>query len=123
MFLDIVQEVSTPGDEPDQYGNVRINTRRMKTEAAVQAGDTVMLAGLISDQNTRGSTGFPGLSRIPVVGGLFGQQRIASERSEVIILLTPTIVRDPNEARRLTDEYGRKFRALDPLTPPAQRQP
>ncbi len=115
VFLDIVQEVSTPGDEPDQYGNVRINTRRMKTEAAVQAGDTVMLAGLISDQNTRGSTGFPGLSRIPVVGGLFGQQRIASERSEVIILLTPTIVRDPNEARRLTDEYGRRFRALDPM--------
>ncbi|MCD9030526.1 type II secretion system secretin GspD [Luteimonas sp. Y-2-2-4F] len=115
VFLDIVQEVSSPGDVADDNGNVRINTRRMKTEAAVQAGDTVMLAGLISDQNERGSTGFPGLSRLPVIGGLFGQQRTRNERTEVIILLTPTIVRDPLEARRLTDEYSRRFQALEPL--------
>ena len=50
VFLDIVQEVSTPGsDAADANGNVRIDTRRLKTEAAVQSGDTVMLAGLISD--------------------------------------------------------------------------
>ena len=48
VFLDIVQEVSSPGSAADIYGNVRINTRRLKTEAAVQSGDTVMLAGLIS---------------------------------------------------------------------------
>ena len=118
VFLDIVQEVSTPGDIPDQNGNVRINTRKVKTEAAVQAGDTVMLAGLISDGVTRGSTGFPGLSRLPIVGGLFGRQTAGSERSEVIVLLTPTLVRNPQEARNLTDEYGKRFRALDPLRAP-----
>ncbi len=115
VFLDIVQEVSTPGDIPDENGNVRINTRRLKTEAAVQAGDTVMLAGLISDGATKGSAGFPGLSRIPVIGGLFGKQTTTNERSEVIILLTPTIVRNPQEARNLTDEYGQRFRSLEPL--------
>ena len=82
VFMDIVQEVSTPGDIPDQNGNVRINTRKVKTEAAVQAGDTVMLAGLISDSATRGSTGFPGLSRLPIIGGLFGKQTVGSERSD-----------------------------------------
>lgn len=117
VFLDIVQEVSSPLGEVDANGNVRIDTRYMKTEAAVQAGDTVMLAGLISENATRGSTGVPGLSRIPVIGGLFGQQRSLSERSEVIVLLTPTIVRNPLDARRLTDEYGRRFRALAPLQP------
>lgn len=122
VFLDIVQEVSSPGDVADDNGNVRINTRRMKTEAAVQAGDTVMLAGLMSDQNERGSTGFPGLSRLPVIGGLFGQQRTRNERTEVIILLTPTIVRDPLEARRLTDEYSRRFQALEPLRQQEARQ-
>ena len=121
VFLDIVQEVSTPGDIPDQTGHVRINTRKVKTEAAVQAGDTVMLAGLISDSATRGSTGFPGLSRLPIVGGLFGRQTTGSERSEVIVLLTPTLVRNPQEARDLTDEYGRKFRALDPLQAPKKK--
>jgi len=121
VFLDIVQEVSTPGDIPDENGNVRINTRKVKTEAAVQAGDTVMLAGLISDGVTRGSAGFPGLSRLPIVGGLFGRQTSTSDRSEIIVLLTPTLVRNPQEARNLTDEYGKRFRAMEPLrTPPGR---
>lgn len=121
VFLDIVQEVSSPEGEPDGNGNVRINTRRMKTEAAVNAGDTVMLAGLIEDSATQGSSGFPGLSRLPVIGGLFGKKTQNSRRSEVIVLLTPSIVRNPQEARNLTDEYGSKFRALDPLGPKARR--
>ncbi len=115
VFLDIAQEVSSPLGEVDEYGNVRIDTRYLKTEAAVQSGDTVMLAGLISEGTTSGSTGLPGLSRLPVIGGLFGQQRVRNERSEVIILLTPNIVRNPLEARRLTDEYSRRFRAMEPL--------
>lgn len=115
VFLDIVQEVSTPGVLPDANGNVRIDTRRLKTEAAIQSGQTVMLAGLIQDGVSRGSSGFPGLSRIPVIGSLFGTQSTKTERNEVIILLTPTIVRNPQEARELTDEYGRRFRALEPL--------
>ena len=57
----------------------------------------------------------PGLSRLPVIGGLFGTKTRDSNRSEVIILVTPRVIRDPNEARRLTDEYGERFRALDPL--------
>lgn len=121
VFLDIVQEVSSPGSEPDANGNVRINTRRLKTEAAVEAGQTVMLAGLISDSATEGSAGIPGLSRLPIIGALFGRKTNNTERSEVIVLITPTIVRNPQEARDLTDEYGQRFRALDPLyAPPKQ---
>ncbi|MET0893480.1 MAG: type II secretion system secretin GspD [Pseudoxanthomonas sp.] len=121
VFLDIVQEVSTPGDIPDANGNVRINTRRLKTEAAVQAGDTVMLAGLISDSASDGSSGVPGLSRLPIIGSLFGRKTQNSTRNEVIILLTPTIVRNAQEARNLTDEYGQKFHALDPLQTPKKK--
>ncbi|MCF7222094.1 type II secretion system secretin GspD [Marilutibacter chinensis] len=121
VFLDIVQEVSAPGDEPDDNGNVRIDTRKLKTEAAVRSGDTVVLAGLITDRNSRGSSGFPGLSRIPVIGGLFGRQSSGSAREETIILLTPKIVRSPQEARNLTDEYGRRFRALEPLNRAPER--
>ena len=119
VFVDVVQEVSSPGSVPDRNGNVRIDTRRMKTTAIANSGDTIVLAGLIQDSATRGSTGFPGLSRIPIIGGLFGQQRHDNRRSEVIILLTPTLVRNGNEARDLTDEYSRRFRAMEPL----RRQP
>lgn len=115
VFLDIVQEISAPGSQPDQNGNVRIDTRKLKTEAAIQSGDTVLLAGLISDGVTRGSSGFPGLSRIPVIGGLFGRQSSGTKREETIVLITPTILRNPQDARDLTDEYGARFRAMEPL--------
>ncbi|TBR11531.1 MAG: type II secretion system protein GspD [Lysobacter sp.] len=115
VFLDIVQEISSPGTVADRNGNVRIDTRKVKTETAVQSGDTVMLAGLISDGVTRGSSGIPGLSRIPMIGGLFGRQTSRTDRNEVIVLLTPTVVRNPQEVRELTDEYGQRFRAMEPL--------
>ncbi|KGM52984.1 general secretion pathway protein GspD [Lysobacter concretionis Ko07 = DSM 16239] len=120
VFLEIVQEVSAPGGDEDRFGNVRIDTRKLKTEAAIQSGDTVMLAGLIRDSVVRGSKGFPGLNRIPVIGGLFGTQTSATRREETIVLLTPTIVRNPQDARDLTDEYGRRFRALEPLHRPSK---
>ena len=115
VFLDIVQEVSSPQGEPDDNGNVRINTNRLKTNAVVQSGDTVFLAGLITDDTSRGSSGLPGLSRIPIIGGLFGQQNSSTTRSEIVVLITPTLVRNQQDARNLTDEYGRRFRAMEPL--------
>jgi len=115
VFLDIMQEISAPAGQPDANGNVRIDTRKLKTEVAVQSGDTVMLAGLIDDSVSRGSSGFPGLSRIPVLGGLFGRQSSTKRRDEAIVLITSTVIRNPQEARDLTDEYGSRFRALKPL--------
>ena len=117
VFMEIEQEVSSPGPPRanDPTGNVPINKRSLITEAAIKSGETVMLAGLITEGNTVGSSGVPGLSRLPVVGGLFGTKSRTSDRSEVIILVTPRVIRDPAEARKLTDEYGERFRALDPI--------
>ena len=117
VFLDIVQEVSSAGARVGTSNNVTIDTKKLKTEAAVQSGETVLLAGLINDKTDRNSKGLPGLSRIPVLGGLFGNQGTSTERRETIILLTPTLVRNPQESRDLTDEYSRRFRAMEPLNP------
>ncbi|ASK90993.1 type II secretion system secretin GspD [Xanthomonas campestris pv. trichodesmae] len=133
VFLDIVQEVSSPGDRPAACTsatatinaaacNVDINTRRVKTEAAVQSGDTIMLAGLIDDTTSDTSDGVPFLSKLPVVGALFGTKGKTSNRREVIVLITPSIVRNPQEARDLTDEYGQKFKAMEPLKPSQKPQ-
>jgi len=118
VFMDIVQEVSKPLGNPDENGNVRIDTNKVRTTAMVPSGETIMLAGLITDGASKTSTGIPGLSRIPVLGGLFGQQGTSTQRDELIVLITPTVVRNPQEARELTDEYGRRFRALDPIYNP-----
>ena len=120
VFLDIVQEVSTPqgANTADANGNVRIDTNKVRTSAAIPSGETIMLAGLITDGSERSSSGIPGLSRLPLIGGLFGQQGTSNRREELIVLITPTVVRNPQEARNLTDEYGRRFRALEPLYNP-----
>ena len=101
-----------------QDGFPAITTRKLATEAAVQSGDTIMLAGLTTDSGTDSSSGIPGLSRIPVLGALFGSKGRNSGRSEVIVLLTPTIVRNGQESRDLTDEYSRRFRAMEPINTP-----
>ncbi|WP_353086073.1 type II secretion system secretin GspD [Stenotrophomonas sp.] len=128
VFLDIVQEVSSAGAVPSGCDPTRttcnppINTRKISTEAAVQSGDTIMLAGLITNSDDDGANGVPGLSRIPVIGALFGSKTKKSGRSEVIVLLTPTIVRNAQESRNLTDEYSSRFRAMEPFPEPKAKR-
>ncbi len=119
VFMEITQEVSSPSPDapssPTVGGNVSVDNRKLHTEVAVQNGETVVLAGLIKTEDSKGSSGFPGLSRIPLIGGLFGSQNTSTNRVEVLVLITPTVVRDPGDARKLTDEYGKRFKALEPL--------
>lgn len=118
VFLDITQDVSSPSvSGPEVGGNVSVDNRRLQTEVAVRSGDTIILAGLIKTEQGAGSSGLPYLSRIPVIGGLFGQQKTLNNREEVLVLITPNIVRDANDLRRTSDEYGERFRALKPIAP------
>jgi general secretion pathway protein D len=116
VFMQIDQSVSSPSATgPTVRENVSVDDRSLVTEVAVQSGETILIAGLIRDDAAKGSAGVPGLSRIPVLGGLFGSQSQRSSRQEIIVLITPTVLSDAQDARRLTDEYGRRFRALEPL--------
>ena len=100
VFMEITQDVSSPSSSgPVIGGNVSVDNNKLHTEVAVMSGETIALAGLIKTEQGHGSGGIPYLSRIPVVGALFGNHT----------------VRDPLEARRYTDEYGERFRALEPL--------
>jgi general secretion pathway protein D len=116
VFMEITQDVSSPSlDGPVVGGNVSVDNNKLHTEVAIQSGETIALAGLIKTEQSKGHSGLPYLSRIPVIGGLFGQQRTTDNRQEVLVLITPTVIRDPMEARRMTDEYGERFRGLEPL--------
>ena len=117
--MEITQDVSSPSSTgPEIGGNISVDNNKLHTEVAVQSGETIVLAGLIKTDQSQGSSGIPYLSRIPVLGALFGTQGKTDNRQEVLVLITPTVIRDPNEARRLTDEYGERFRGLEPLRNP-----
>ncbi|MGL6290441.1 MAG: type II secretion system secretin GspD [Silanimonas sp.] len=114
VFLEIEQEISSPADL-GAGDNPNVNTNTITTEAMVRDGDTVMLGGLITQRDSKGNSGLPGLSRIPVVGGLFGQQSKNTGRSEIILLITPRVVRSSQETRELSNDYLERFQGMAPL--------
>lgn len=128
VYMDIQQVVSKPTTQ-DQYGNYTITNRALSTEVAVQSGQTVLLGGLIQQTDSTIDSGVPFLSRIPILGRLFGTTDHKRARTELIVLITPRIIRDPEDARRITDEYQTNFESLKPILPkhetppPASAQP
>jgi general secretion pathway protein D len=114
VYMEVSQEVSKPG-APGANGNREINKRTLDTSIAVQSGQTVLLGGLISEDNQTGENGVPGLSRIPIIGKLFGETTTGSQRTELIVLITPQVVSNSDDAREITEEYKRQFQSLAPL--------
>ena len=81
----------------------------------IVSGETLVLGGLIKNIDQAAQGGLPGLSRIPVIGGLFGRRTRSNNREELLVLITPHVIRNPDEARRLTDDYTRQFKGIEPL--------
>lgn len=115
VYLEIKQEQSTPGTTADPTGNVPVNRRIVETEIAVQSGETVLLAGLIRDNNNNSQAGVPGLMKVPLLGRLFSNSRREGSRQELLVLIKPTVISTTDEARSLTEEYKQRFRGIQPL--------
>ncbi len=114
VYLNITQQVSTPGNK-DQYGNYTISQRALSTQVAVQSGHTVLLGGLIQQNESNTDSGVPFLNRIPLLGRLFGTTQRSNDRTELIVLITPRVIANSQQAEQITDEYQRQFQSLQPL--------
>ena len=120
VVLDIIQEVSdvvpsTANATDTQTITPTIAQRRIASTVSVSSGETVALGGLIRDTSSEGVTGVPLLSDIPILGNLFKTTTDVSRRTELLVLLTPRVVRDPNDARTVTDELRKRLRAVEGL--------
>lgn len=108
--LDIVQEVSTASATTTSgLNSPTISRRSAKTALSVQSGETIVMGGLISERSTNDNSGLPILSSIPVLGGLFGRQSKTNNRTELILLITPRVANNFNQAKTLSDELRRKM--------------
>ena len=85
----LLREVSGPGGSLAY----RVGTRSSSTTLRLKAGETQVLAGLINDEDRQSAVGLPGLSTAPVVGKLFGRQSDTRNKTEVVMLITPRILR------------------------------
>jgi general secretion pathway protein D len=86
----LIRQVTGPGGTTAY----EIGTRNTATVLRLADGETQVLAGLINDEDRKASAGLPGLSRIPVLGRLFGTQTDTRNKTEVVLLITPRVVRN-----------------------------
>jgi general secretion pathway protein D len=97
-------------------GNPTISQRAIQSVVVVQSGETLVLGGLIRNTDSRGKSGVPGLYKMPIIGPLFGTTSTHKDRTELVVLITPRVVRDQREARRVTEEIRRKLEETIPYS-------
>ncbi|TDR20807.1 type II secretion system secretin GspD [Marinicella litoralis] len=115
VYMEVSQDVSAPGTPDVAGGTPPISTRQLNTEIAVQSGNTIVMGGLISESDTVSRSGFPLLSKIPLIGNAFGSKSKSANRTELMLLITPTVIENPEQARLVTKEYAKKFKGLKPI--------
>ncbi|MCD5984136.1 type II secretion system secretin GspD [Pseudomonas sp. CDFA 610] len=115
VYMDIQQQVSDADTgSTDLNGNPRISTRSVATQVAAQSGQTVLLGGLIKQDNAETVSSVPYLGRIPGLKWLFGRTSRAKDRTELIVLITPRVITSSSQARQVTDDYRQQMQLLKP---------
>lgn len=88
------------------------STRESETTVVVQSGETIVIGGIIDDTVDRSRTGIPFLMDIPVVGRAFRVENDTVRRTELIVLLTPHVVRDRQESRNATEAFKSRLKGM-----------
>jgi general secretion pathway protein D len=125
VLLNIEQEISAVADNANANTlTPTVSQRRVASSIAVANGQTVLLAGLISDTQNRSRNGIPGLDKIPGVGELFSQNNGTIRRTELIIFIRPQIIRNGVDAYRVAAQLRDKIvRSRYGLAPPPDMAP
>jgi general secretion pathway protein D len=108
--LDIEQEISNVSPQTAASLTPTVSQRKVKSSISVATGQTVLLAGLISEQQNTTRNGIPVLDQIPGLGDAFSHQDNKKTRTELIIFIRPQIIRDGTDAHFVAEELRSKLR-------------
>lgn len=109
VVLDIEQEISSVAAGSANSLTPTISQRRVKSSIAVTSGQTVLLAGLISETENKQRQGIPVLDSIPGVGDAFSHQTNARARTELILFIRPTVIKDGVDAHVIAEAMRSKM--------------
>ncbi|HMK61850.1 MAG TPA: secretin N-terminal domain-containing protein [Dissulfurispiraceae bacterium] len=111
ISLELSQEVSS-ADTKSVLGTDQfvITKNEISTNLVAQDGETIVIGGLINESTNTSRSGIPGLSKIPLLGYLFGTTNDNVDRQELVILLTPRVLRNQTEAKKMTSDYYELFK-------------
>jgi general secretion pathway protein D len=113
VTLIINQEVSKPAaTTTSSIPTPSFDQQVVQTQITMQDGDTVAIAGIISENTQSASAGIPGLNRLPYVGGVFGAKTYSKDRSELVIFMTPHVIYDTSDLLEASQELKSRLRKL-----------
>jgi general secretion pathway protein D len=116
VTMDLNQEVTDVGEIDDATGQRSFLQRTINSKVAIQTGKTIVLGGLIRENDAVSRSGVPILYKLPIVGPLFGRVNESFRRTELIVLITPRVIRDNAEAEQVTAELRDRMQSLTPIT-------
>ena len=108
--MDIVQEVSSISQQVLSASDVITNERKIETKVLAKDGDIVVLGGLVKDNVQDSQQGVPLLSDIPVLGRLFRSDVVSVTKSNLLVFIRSTIIRDDADLAGATAEKYRYIR-------------
>ena len=112
VTMELSQEVTDVGAIDDATGQRSFLQRNINSTVAVQDGRTIVLGGLITENFVESESGIPGAYDLPIIGGLFGKTSKAKVKRELIVLITPKVIFDHENASEITQEYAEKMQLL-----------
>lgn len=120
VTMQISQAVTDVGQVDAATGQRAFLQRQFASKVAVRSGETLVLGGLIRDNTTNGKSGLPLLQDIPLFGALFGTNAGSTNRTELLVVITPHVVRTEQDLRRIGQELRDQMKTIYPPAPPPQ---
>ena len=118
ITLAIQQNVTDVGEQDAVTKQRAFMTSQIQSKVAVRSGETVVLGGMIREDDANSRGGMPLLSDIPLLGALFSTTNNAKTRTELMVLLTPRALENDDQVRAASVEMRQRIRSLslqDPL--------
>lgn len=115
VTMNVRQSVTDVGQVDVATGQRSFLQRQLASRVAVRSGETIVLGGLIRDNNSRGRQGVPVLHDIPVLGNLFGATTINTDRTELLVMITPRVVRSEQDVRAVGQALRERMQRLSDL--------
>lgn len=112
ISMDISQQVTDVGEEDNVTKQRSFQTRQIQTRVAVRSGESIVLGGLIRENDSNTRSGLPGLADVPLLGALFSNTSNQRNRTELLVLMTPRALEDDDQLRSASAEMRERMRSL-----------
>lgn len=112
VIMTINQTISNVTDSSADAPAPSIFNRTLSTEAVVESGKTVLLGGLISENSSKGDTEVPLLADLPLIGNVFRGQTDSIEKTELVMIVTPRVIKSSDEWDKLMDDFAENLQVI-----------